>query len=176
MITISKPWHRQYICTVAYIALIVIVNSVFMYAPQWTIAGSIFSTADVMVGFVYVLRDFSQREIRNLIIPAMFLGCGISYILADKQVAVASVIAFFVGESIDWAIYTFTKKPLSQRLLLSSIISTPIDTAIFLHMVHMLNWAGFVVMSSAKILGAVILWASWKIRDNKQQNLGLQRV
>lgn len=161
--------RRQYLCTIAYIVLIVVINATFMYAPHWSIAGSMFSSADIAVGFVYLLRDFSQREIKHYIIPAMLIGCGISYLLADKDVAIASVVAFFVGEFIDWGIYTFTKKPLSQRLLLSSVLSTPIDTLVFLHMVHMLNWAGFIVMSSAKILGALSLWMMWKMRDRKSR-------
>lgn len=163
--------RRLYICTIAYIVLIVVVNAVFMYAPHWSIAGSIFSSADIAVGFVYLLRDFSQREIKHYIIPAMLVGCAISYLLADKFVAIASVAAFFVGEFIDWGIYTFTKKPLSQRLLLSSVLSTPVDTMVFLYMVHMLNWAGFLVMSSAKVLGAVALWMSWKIKERRSHLL-----
>ncbi|HVY53933.1 MAG TPA: VUT family protein, partial [Gammaproteobacteria bacterium] len=157
---------KQYPCTLSYIILIILINNIFVYAPYITINGSLISSGDLVVGAVYVLRDFVQREIKHYVIVAMIAGCILSYIFADKNVAVASVSAFFVGEFIDWAIFTFTKKPLSQRLLSSSCVSAPVDSAIFLYLTNMLNPEGLIALTGGKFIGIFVLWLMWKIRKN----------
>jgi uncharacterized PurR-regulated membrane protein YhhQ (DUF165 family) len=117
--------------TLCYIAFIIIVNSTYIYFPFVTIAHAPFSTGDMLVGAIYIFRDFAQREIRHYVILAMILGVVISYCFADKSMAVASVCAFTVAETIDWLIFTFTGKPLSQRLILSSTLSAPADSFVF---------------------------------------------
>jgi uncharacterized PurR-regulated membrane protein YhhQ (DUF165 family) len=158
---------RRFACTLSYIILIVMTNSIFVYAPYITVHGSLISSGDLVVGGVYILRDFVQREIKHYVIIAMLLGCFLSYILADKQIAVASVSAFFIGELIDWAIFTFTQKPLSDRLLWSSGISAPIDSAVFLYLTQMLNPEGLLALTLGKCLGILAVWYSWRIRNKK---------
>ena len=46
----------------------------------------------------------------------------------------ASAAAFAVGELGDWAVYTFTRRPFSQRILISSLIGAPLDSIVFLGM------------------------------------------
>jgi len=46
----------------------------------------------------------------------------ISYFMSAPAVAIASVTAFLISETVDWLVYTVTKKPLSQRILYSSLI------------------------------------------------------
>lgn len=137
---------------------IVLVNSLFAYVPTLTIRGELIAPADIVVGCVYVLRDMAQREIKQYVIIAMLLATSISYIMADKSVAFASASAFFVGEIIDWAIYSYTKKPLSQRLLWSSAISAPIDTLVFLYLIEQLNWLGFTLLNCSKLTGVLLIW------------------
>ena len=168
LFTNPRVWYRRFACTISYIILIVMINSIFVYAPYITIRGSLISSGDLVVGAVYILRDFVQREIKHYVILAMLLGCFFSYVLADKQIAVASVSAFFIGEFIDWAIYTFTKKPLSQRLLWSSGISAPIDSAVFLYLCNMLNPEGLLALILGKLIGIFAIWYSWRVRNKPQ--------
>jgi hypothetical protein len=98
----------RYICTFIYILFIILVNNIFTYAPVIMVMGAPFSSADMVVGIVYIMRDFSQRELGHYVIFAMLFGCFLSFILADKSVALASVLSFFVGELIDWLIFTYT--------------------------------------------------------------------
>jgi len=170
MLSDLSTWYRRFACTMSYVILIVLINSIFVYAPYVTVRGSVVSTGDLVVGIVYMLRDFAQREIKHYVILAMLLGCYFSYILADKQIAIASCSAFFVGEFIDWAIFTFTQKPLSQRLLWSSGISAPIDSAVFLHLSNMLNWEGLIALTLGKFMGIFALWFLWR----RKQILPLQ--
>lgn len=164
---------KKYIATISYITIILLLNTAFMTLPGVAAFGERFSMADPFVGVVYIVRDFAQREIKHYVIIAMFIGTVLSYLLADKMIALASVSAFASGEIIDWAIYSFTRKPLSQRLLWSSIISTPIDSFVFLYMAHRLSWLPFTVMTLGKIFGVIILWSLWKLKEihSKQQSM-----
>ncbi|HSW70746.1 MAG TPA: VUT family protein [Gammaproteobacteria bacterium] len=164
----AKPWYKRFSCTISYIILIVMINSIFVYAPYISIHGSLISSGDLVVGAVYILRDFVQREIKHYVILAMLLGCFFSYALAEKQIAIASLSAFFIGEFIDWAIYSFTQKPLSQRLLLSSGVSAPIDSAIFLYLTNMLNPVGLLALTLGKFSGIIVVWFSWRLRNRTE--------
>lgn len=160
---------KKYIATASYIITILLLNTAFMVLPGVAAFGEHFSLADPFVGLVYIVRDFAQREIRHYVIFAMLVGTLLSYVLANKVIALASVSAFATGEIIDWAIYTFTRKPLSQRLLWSSIISTPIDSFVFLYVAHRLSWLPFTLMTIGKIIGIIILWAGWKIKNARTE-------
>ena len=173
MFSEPKPWYRRYPCTLSYIVCVVVINSVFVYAPYITVYGSLISTGDLVVGAVYVLRDFVQREIKHYVVVAMLIGCFLSYILAEKEVAIASTSAFFVGELIDWLIFTFTQKPLSQRLLLSSGISAPIDSAVFLYCMSQLNGPALFALTSGKFIGIFALWFMWRYQ---RANASLQNA
>ncbi|MCB1828196.1 MAG: hypothetical protein KDH94_07180, partial [Coxiellaceae bacterium] len=99
------------IATFSYIVFIVLVNWMFGSLPHFSLFGGSLSPADVMVGFIYLLRDFAQREIRHYVVIAMVVGSVISYFMASPEIALASVSAFVVGEMIDWAVFTWTKRP-----------------------------------------------------------------
>jgi queuosine precursor transporter len=158
----------NYKSTLSYIGLIVIINSLFTYVPTIDIAGQAVSPADMTVGFIYILRDFSQREIKSYVLLAMLVGGLLSYIFAQNTVAFASLCAFFVGELIDWILFTWTKKPLSRRLLISSFCSCPIDTIVFLALISRLNWLEFTMMTLFKFSGVFTVWWYWQRRQKQR--------
>jgi uncharacterized PurR-regulated membrane protein YhhQ (DUF165 family) len=112
----------------------------------------------LLVGFIFVIRDYAQREIGSRVYAAMLIGVVLSYIMADPFVAMASAVAFGVSELIDAIVYTYTKRPMRERVLISSAASTPIDSTIFLLVLGFFDWIGLVVMVVVKMLGAVIVW------------------
>ena len=149
----------KYKYTAIYIVLIVLVNWGFTVTPLIPLpTGDMFPPMSLVVGFVFVSRDFAQREIGHSVIVAMLVGAVLSYFMADPYVALASLVAFSISEGADWAIYTWTKKPFAQRILLSSIASTPIDSAVFLAMIGHLSATAVVVMTLSKMIGAIIIW------------------
>jgi hypothetical protein len=114
------------------------------------------------VGFVFVVRDFAQREIGHRVLLAMLVGAGLSYVMASPYVAIASAAAFFVSEFADWLVYTVTRRPLATRILYSSLLGTPIDSVVFLWGIGHLTVSGVVAMTISKMLGALVVW--WLIR------------
>ena len=152
----------QYKFTIGYIVSIVLVNIGFVYIPPIPLLGEMFPPMSLIVGIIFILRDFAQREIGHRVLGAMAVGAILSYFMADPFIAIASVVAFFISEIVDWAVYTYTKKPLGQRILLSSAIGTPIDSAVFLLILGFFSPLGFLLMTIAKMIAAVAIW--WRLK------------
>lgn len=133
----------------------------------------------MVTGLVFVFRDFVQRQMGQRVLIVMALAIAWSFYYAWPVIALASGIAFAVSEMADWALYTFTKYRLSQRILLSSLLASPIDTTIFLYgadlalqirmdepagtMLHAANWVVFFV---GKMIGAVVVSAAVRRRED----------
>jgi uncharacterized PurR-regulated membrane protein YhhQ (DUF165 family) len=149
----------DYKFTAAYVAAILIANIGFTYLPMISLpGGEMLAPMSFLIGFVFVIRDFSQREIGHKVLGAMAVGGLLSYFMADPFVAYASVLAFIISELADWAVYTFTKRPLKQRILFSSTVGTPIDSAVFMLLLGFFSWYGLAIMFASKMVGAVIVW------------------
>ena len=162
---------KRFLASICYIVAIVVLNMAVVYLPHVAAFGESFSPADVMVGLIYLVRDFAQREIKHYILPAMLMGVLLSYMLATPQIALASASAFLVGEAIDYLIFTFAKKPLSQRLLLSAIISSPFDSMVFLSVGGRFYWLPITVMTLGKFVGVLCLWLVWKWLSAKRMHV-----
>lgn len=152
--------------TILYVAAVVAVNWGFSVVPLIPIGGGeMWPPLSLVVGGILVLRDFAQREIGHKVWLAMLVGAVLSYLFADPFIAIASASAFIVAEAFDWAVFTFTKKPLAQRVLLSSVASAPIDSAVFLLFAGFFGWWGFVAMTVSKLLAAGVVWFLMKSRS-----------
>jgi len=152
--------------TVLYVALIVLVNWLFTVLPLIDMpTGEKWPPASLVVGLVFVARDYAQREVGHRVIIAMLAAGAISYVMADPFVAAASVTAFLISEFGDWAVYSFTKKPFAQRVLLSSALGTPLDSVVFLGMIGHLSVSGVIAMTASKMLGAVVVWMMVRRRE-----------
>jgi uncharacterized PurR-regulated membrane protein YhhQ (DUF165 family) len=148
-----------------YVFLIVLVNYGFSVVPLMPVLGEMFPPMSLAVGLVFVARDFAQRAIGHRVWYAMAAAGALSYLMADPFVAVASVVAFAISEAADWGVYSYTKKPFAQRILISSVVSTPLDSAVFLLMIGHFSWLGCLLMTTAKLIGAVVVWRMVSQRD-----------
>ncbi|MGC1495424.1 MAG: hypothetical protein WA790_06420 [Sulfitobacter sp.] len=154
--------------TIAYIGAVIAINWLFVVVPMVPVLGTMFPPVMLIVGFVFVFRDFAQREIGHWVIIAMLVAGGFSYFMAAPVVALASVTAFLISEAIDWAVYTFTRKPLAQRVLYSSAVSVPVDTFVFLQLVGFFDWTAFALVTAAKMIGALVFWTVLRRRDQAE--------
>lgn len=150
-----------------YVASIVLVNWLFAVIPPVVLpGGEVWPPMSLIVGFIFVIRDFAQRAIGHKVLFAMLAGAGVSYFMAGPEIALASMMAFLVGELFDWAVYSYTGRPFSQRILLSSIISTPVDTVVFLYCINMLGIGSILIMTLSKLAGAVVVF--WLVRRRER--------
>jgi queuosine precursor transporter len=156
----------------SYVAFIVLVNWLFVPdhliegVTQWstnTWMGTLY-LANVIVGFVFVLRDYAQREIGHKVLLATALAGIPVYFFAGPGLAAASLIAFALSEMTDWAVYSFTKRPLQSRILLSSLFSIPVDTLAFQYLAQYLSPAAFTTEIVSKAAGVLVVWWLIKLR------------
>ena len=143
----------------AYIALIAGINLIYEITPLVTLpGGDLWSPVDIIVGFVFVIRDFAQRRVGHYVLLAMLAGIVISWFAVSKELALASAAAFAIGELADWAIFTATGKPFSQRILLSSLLGAPLDSLVFLTLVGLASPLAMSVQISSKLAGALLVF------------------
>lgn len=158
-----------------YIFTVVLVNYSFDIVPLLSLpGGEVWSPVSLVVGFVFVIRDYAQRAVGHYVLAAMLAAGAASWFLASPETAVASLCAFMAGELLDWAVYTFTGKPFSQRVLLSSAVGTPFDSAIFLGMLGIFSIPGVLIMTASKMFGATIVFFLVRRREQARAQTAFQ--
>lgn len=146
----------------AYVLAIVFSNIAFSWLPILQTPLGPVPTMAFFVGSVFVIRDYVQQRIGSRVLWTMLAGCVVSGVLAPPNIVVASIVAFAVSELTDFLVFTYTKKPFKDRILLSSVVSVPVDTALFLWLIGIVNPGSIIAMSLSKLLAAVAVWAYYK--------------
>jgi queuosine precursor transporter len=156
----KRPW------TALYVGLMPLINWAFAgidtIAIPENLGGGAWHPFTVVTGLVLVARDFAQREIKHWILGAMVVGLALSTLTAWPVIVVASGVAFLISETADWAVYTFTKRPLSRRILISSAIGAPIDQIAFIGLASLVvpgifAWGTILTGIVSKLIGAYIV-------------------
>ena len=151
-----------------YVIAIVAVNWMFTAIEPWSTPMGDLYLANVVVGFIFVLRDYAQREIGHYILFATAAAGVLTWFMVDPAIAVASISAFILSETADWGVYSFLRRPLSQRILVSAMIAVPLDTLAFQYLAGYLTPAAFATEMVSKGVGVLIVWYILRARDRKQ--------
>lgn len=153
----------RYKSSLLYLLLIPFVNWLFSWAPVFPLPdGGTWTPFTIITGLVLVFRDFSQREIGNKVLILLVVGVALSFLLAPPAIAIVSALAFAVSEIVDWVVYSVSKRPLHQRVVISSLFSAPVDSTLFLYGADIVVsgvLSGWSVLASvtSKILGALLV-------------------
>ena len=150
-----------------YVVSVVLVNWLFAVVPPIILpGGEVWPPISLFVGFIFIIRDYAQRAIGHRVLFAMLVGAILSYFMAGPEIALASMAAFMLSELADWAMYSYTGRPFSQRILLSSLISAPVDSAVFLFLINMAGLGAICIMTLSKLVGACIVYFLVRRREN----------
>lgn len=149
---------RRLVWTTAYIATIVTSNLLMVWLPMIEVLGTMIPPAIITFGFVFVLRDFAQRELGHSVLVAMAIAAVLTFLLAGPAIATASLLAFGVSELVDWGIFSRLRRPFSQRVAFSSIVGVLVDTFVFFAALGILEPHSFVVGSAVKLIGTAVFW------------------
>lgn len=159
-------------CLFAYIGLIAGINWIYELTPLVELGnGDLWSPVDLVVGFVFVVRDFAQRRVGHHVLWAMLAGILLSWWTVSPQLALASTVAFAVGELADWALFTFTRKPFSQRIFVSSLVGAPLDSVVFLGFMGLAAPAGLCAQIISKLFGAFLVFLLVRRREQRAPQL-----
>ena len=116
-----------------------------------------FPAGAVCIGLTFSARDFLQKKYGKWGAWIwMLIATGIT-VLFNRKIALASGTAFLVAEGMDWLIYTVTKKPFTQRIILSNLIGTPLDSLIFVTMAFGFLWPAIWGQTLVKFLSSLIV-------------------
>lgn len=139
--------------------------------PDW-LGGGMFQPLAVVTGLVLVVRDFAQRELRHWIWGAMLIGLLLSSLTSWITIVFASGLAFLISETVDWAVYTFSKRPLSERIMISSLASAPLDQVVFIGLASLVvpgifAWGTILTGIVSKLAGAWVVSriVAWRERS-----------
>jgi uncharacterized PurR-regulated membrane protein YhhQ (DUF165 family) len=109
----------------------------------------------LMIGIALVLRDLVQRRLGKLwALLAIIVGAGLSWIVAEPALVIASTLAFLLSELADFAVYTpLQRRRLILAVVLSSIVGLIVDSLVFLQL----------AFGSLEFLGGQILGKAWMV-------------
>lgn len=153
------------ISLVGFIAVIIAAN--FLTARFGLVGigfGLMVTAGTFAAGAALLLRDAVQNFGNKWwVLGAILIGALLSGITASPQIALASGIAFLVSELVDWAVFTpLRSKSLAAAVLVSSVVSAPVDTVVFLWLAGFeLSWQAvlgqFIVKTAMAGLAAVVI-------------------
>lgn len=143
-----------------YVGAIVGVNYGFAHFHPIMTAVGLVSPMAFIVGIIFVLRDYVQRQIGHWVILVMLVGGLISFKMASPVVALASIVAFACAEGLDWLTFTAVPAKFHTKILVSSVIGVLADTLVFLPMIGAFTISTAAIMYLSKLVaaGAVYFW------------------
>ena len=160
---------------VAYISAIVAANWMTARFGLVPIGFGLMVTAGTFAaGLALVARDGVQvAGGRRVVFAAIVAGAVLSALTSNAALAFASGIAFLVSELVDLGVFTPLRgRSLPLAVLMSSVVSAPVDTILFLHLAGFaVTWqavAGQFIVKTA-IAGIVAAWLTWRHRCSTLQ-------
>lgn len=148
----------------AYIASIVAANwltATFGLVPVGF--GLLVTAGTFAAGIALVARDgVQQTSGKRWVIGAILVGAALSYFTSSPALAIASGLAFLVSELVDLGVFTpLRDRSLATAVLLSSVVSAPVDTVLFLRIAGFpLTWQAVLGQFLVKTAIAAIV-AGW---------------
>jgi uncharacterized PurR-regulated membrane protein YhhQ (DUF165 family) len=125
-------------------------------------------------GFALIARDWVQViDGRRVVLVAIVVGALVSALTSNPAIALASGIAFLVSELVDLGVFTpLRARSLPMAVLVSSVVSAPVDTILFLYLAGFgVTWQAVVGQFIVKTAIALVVasWLSWRTRCSTSQ-------
>lgn len=140
-----------------YLGSIVLANILVHTLGIVTVFGLTFPAGAVAIGLTFSTRDFVQERYGKYGCWGwMLVAVAITFVF-NRQLALASVCAFVIAEFSDWAIFTYTRGNFEKRLVLSNLISTPLDSLIFVLLAFGPVWPAIWGQAIVKMLSSLII-------------------
>ncbi|MGK2905832.1 MAG: VUT family protein [Desulfuromonadales bacterium] len=160
---------------VFYLGSIVLANMLVDTLGIVTVFGLTFPAGAVAIGLTFSTRDLVQERFGKY-------GCWLWMLIAvvitfafNRQLAIASVCAFLVAELADWVIYTYSGGNIEKRLILSNLVSTPIDSVVFVLLAFGPIWPAIWGQTIVKMISSLLILPLLKNGKIRTIRLGLQR-
>lgn len=140
-----------------YLGSIILGNILVHSLGLITVFGLTFPAGAVAIGLTFSARDFVQVRYGKIGCWAWMLVASVITFVFNQQLALASVFAFFIAELSDWMIYTYTGGSFKKRLLLSNLVSTPLDSLVFVLLAFGPVWPAILGQAIIKMLSSLLV-------------------
>lgn len=189
---VDKKMDKKWWFAIAYMVSILLGNLFVVWFGLVKAFGLVFPAGALWIGLTFSARDFVQRHWGDFKVW-WFMGIStlitalLGFILPNHlpvsagTVALASATAFIVAEAIDWVVYTVFKLDIVYRIAGSNLLSTPVDSIIFVGMVFG-NYSflqppvygqAIVKYLSGLLVIPIILWNRKRIQESMTASEGV---
>lgn len=158
------------IAAATFLACIVAANYVTTEYGMTPVGFGLVATAGTyFAGLTFVLRDTVQDGLGKLATVGLIIaGAGLSYLVSDPFIALASGVAFLVSELADLAVYTpLRRRGYVRAAIASNVVGAAVDTVLFLWVAGFpiqQALAGQMVGKVAVTAAVVALVAAYRLR------------
>jgi len=159
-----------------YLGSIILANILVHTLGIVTVLGLTFPAGAIAIGLTFSARDFVQERYGKFGCWTWMLVASLITFAFNLQLAIASVCAFFIAEFSDWLIYTRTSGGLEKRLVLSNLISTPLDSVVFVLLAFGPLWPVIIGQTIIKMLSSLLVLPLIKNGRIRTYALNFQRV
>lgn len=160
---------------VFYLGSIILANIMVHTFGLITVFGLTFPAGAVAIGLTFSTRDLVQERYGKYGCWAwMLVAVAITFVF-NRQLALASVSAFLIAEFSDWAIYTYSAGNLEKRLVLSNLVSTPLDSLVFVLLAFGPVWPAVWGQTVVKMISSLLILPLLKDGRVRGLPLGFQR-
>ena len=147
---------------VFYLGSIILGNIMVHSLGLVTVLGLTFPAGAIAVGLTFSARDFVQERYGKIGCWGWMLTASAITLAFNQQLALASFCAFFLAELSDWFIYTKTRGSFKKRLMLSNLISTPLDSLVFVLLAFGPAWPAIWGQTIIKMLSSILILPLFK--------------
>lgn len=158
-----------------YLGSIVVANILVHQFGVVTLLGLSFPAGAVLIGLTFSARDFVQQRYGKSGCWSWMLIASLITLLFNQQLAFASVCAFLIAESCDWAIFTWCNGSLEKRLVLSNLVSTPLDSMVFVLLAFGPLWPAIIGQTIVKMLSSLLVLPLIRNGRIRPPQFGFQR-
>jgi uncharacterized PurR-regulated membrane protein YhhQ (DUF165 family) len=122
------------ITAIAYIGTVIAANWLVQTFGVVPVGFGLMAPAGVyLIGLALVLRDFVQWSLgKAWMLAALTVGAGLSFLVADPHLAIASAAAFTFSELADFALFTWIAPRWGRAVAIGGAVGAIADSAIFL--------------------------------------------
>jgi len=159
------------VIVLVYIAAVAAANIITATTTPIFILGFVITWGTFFARATFVLRDLVQREHgRGTAYAAIGAGLLVSGAFAlvyenALPIAVGSLVAFAVSETLDTEVFTRLDRPFPHRVAISGLIGGLVDTALFVIIALSPLWSGILTWGQVPraILGVYLVKAALQV-------------
>ena len=148
---------RKWIWGLLYLLSILLGNAFVIWFGIVTVAGLSFPAGVVWIGLTFSFRDFVQRHWGDWATWAWMIAASLITLFFNLEIALASMAAFFVSESLDWLFFRVLKRSFASRVVWSNLVSCPVDSLVFVLLAFGPIWPAIVGQAIIKYISGLMV-------------------